>query len=129
MKAGLFLAFWLMMATAAAESWRIVYQGGGTTVSFDAASLKWTGQVVMFRERVAFQPAQIDPASLRRISEVQYRKLADCSFRQMALLSRAVFSENSALVGYEAVHVNKARWQAPQTEQDVTTLIAVCGSA
>lgn len=128
MKARWFLAVWLAMSTASAESWQIVYQGEGLAVSIDAGNLNRMGQAVMFRERRVFHPAQIEPTSLRKISEIQYRKLADCSSRQLAVLSQAAFSENSALVGYEAIRTDKARWQPPGTEPDFRALIKVCGA-
>lgn len=111
----------------AAEAWRPVFEDERIAVFVDVASFARQGSNVRFRERELMHVAYLDAGSLRRITEVQYRRLANCASRRLALLSRAVFSQNSALVGYEAIRPDKAVWFEPVTQRDAAVLLMVCG--
>lgn len=128
------MKLFLLMATlatgaGAAESWQLVFEDDALGIAIDTGSFSREKQRVIFRERHVLKIPQTDPASLRRISELQYRKIADCSGRQVAVLSRAAFSENSALIRYEAVQASKARWSTPQSDQENRVFVRVCGPA
>lgn len=126
--AALVLAAWASWGWTA-ESWQLVAKDAAASVWVDLASLTRQNQHVVFRERHILIAPQIDPESLRKISEIQYRRLADCQGRKLAVLSRAVFTGNIALVQYEAVHPSRAVLYFPQSDQDQRTLVMVCGAA
>jgi hypothetical protein len=83
---------------------------------------------VAFRERHVLAVAEVDPESLRRIVEIQYRRLADCRKKRLAVLSQAMFSEQDALVHYEAAKPEKLNWLAPRNEQEIRLYEWVCGA-
>jgi hypothetical protein len=91
-----------------AESWHLAYEQLSSRIEIDDQSIARNGTLISWRERqVMYQPV-IDENSLRKIREVQWRKLADCQTRQLKVLSHAVFSVDSALVGYDSVRPNQA---------------------
>jgi len=113
----------------AGETWQPLYEDGLISVAIDAASLSRINQTVRFRERETLLKPAVDPAAMRPIQEIQYRRQADCDGRRLSVLSRAVFSRQGALMHYEAVRPATANWDAPQTEREIRLLDAVCGAA
>jgi len=124
----LILAGWTAQVCAE-EVWQQVFTDESQVVSVDAASFFRQKQRVVFRERHVLLPPQTDPASLRKIVEVQYRRAVDCAARRLAVLSRAAFSENNALVHYEAVQAGKAGWTVPRSTLENNLLVRACGAA
>ncbi len=123
-----FLAALLAVNQAcAAEAWRPVFEDERFAVFVDVASFARQGSNVRFRERELMRVAYMDAGSLRKIVEVQYRRQANCASRRLAVLSRAFFSQNSALVGYEAIRPEQAIWLEPVTQRDAAVLLTVCG--
>lgn len=125
-------AGWLlavMMGTAhGGEAWQAVYEDAMVQVAVDTASIRRDGQNVMFRERHVLIAAEVDPESLRRIVEVQYRRLADCHKKRLAVLSQARFSEQDALVHYVASRPEKLNWLPPRSKQEIRLYEWVCGA-
>lgn len=97
-------------------------------MAVDTASIRRDKQKVMFRERHVLVATEVDAESLRRIVEVQYRRLADCRKKQLAVLSQAKFSEQDALVHYEASRPEKLNWLAPRSEQEIRLYEWACGA-
>lgn len=124
----LMLAGW-SAGVCAEEVWQQVFADETRVVSVDAASFSRQKQRVVFRERHVLLPPQADPESLRKIAEVQYRRMADCAGRKLTVLSRAAFSETNALVHYEAVLVGKANWIVPRSALENSLLVRACGAA
>jgi hypothetical protein len=91
-----------------AESWHLAYEQLSSRIEIDDQSIARNGTLISWRERqVMYQPV-IDENSLRKIREVQWRKLADCQTRQLKVLSHALFSVENALVGYDSVRPSQA---------------------
>jgi hypothetical protein len=67
----------------------------------------------------------MDSASLRPIREVLVKRMIDCRSRRMAMLSRAVFSDDDALIDHRAVHPRQAEWKPIDRDDPVFKL--VCG--
>ncbi len=124
----LMLAGW-SAGVCAEEVWQPVFTDETRVVSVNAASFARQKQRVVFRERHVLLPPQTDPESLRKIAEVQYRRAVDCADRRLAVLSRAAFSENNALVHYEAVQPGKANWIVPRSTLESNLLVRACGVA
>lgn len=124
---GLLLAG-VMSAARGGEAWQAVYEDAAVRVAVDAASIRREKQTVVFRERHALTVAEVDPESLRRIVEIQYRRLADCGKKRLAVLSRAMFSEQDALVHYEAAKPDRLNWLAPRNEREIRLYEWVCGA-
>lgn len=118
----------IINAAQGGEAWQAVYEDAKVRVAVDAASIRREKQTVTFRERHALTVAEVDPESLRRIVEVQYRRLADCRKKRLAVLSQAMFSEQDALVHYEAAKPEKLNWLAPRTGQEMKIYEWVCGA-
>lgn len=131
MKACLVMAVLLAIGqpAMAGEAWQPVYEDGLISVAIDAASLSREKQSVVFREREIMLRAAMDPATMRKIQETQYRRQADCAGRRISLLSRAVFSEQGSLIHYEANRPAAANWEMPKTGRELKLLEAVCGTA
>lgn len=119
----------LPAAVWAGEAWQPLYEDGLIRVAIDVASLSRASQAVRFREREIFLKPLMDPAAMRPIREIQYRRQADCASRRLSVLSRAVFSKQGALMHYEAIQPAVASWGAPRTERELKLLDAVCGAA
>ena len=103
------------------------FEDGQLAVFVDTASFVHQKPGIRFREREVFHAPRTDLNSLRKIVEVQYRKLVDCSSMQFAILSRAAFSQNNGLVSYEAIQPEKAIWQKPASQRETSVLLRVCG--
>lgn len=102
----------------AGETWRSVYADASVRVAVDMGSIQRDSQTVSFRERHRLAVAEIDPESLRRVVEIQYRRAVDCESRRLAVLSRAVFSDQDALVHYAAARPANPQWVSPGSEQE-----------
>lgn len=113
----------------AGEAWQPVFEDAMIRVAIDSANLNRGKQTVMFREREIQLQTQTDPASMRRIQEIQYRRLANCASRALSVLSRTVFSDRGSLLYYEANRPSTATWNSPQSEREIKLLEAVCGPA
>ncbi len=125
---GLLLAG-VMNAAQGGEAWLAIYEDAAVRVAVDAASIRRDKQTVSFRERHAAAVVEVDPESLRRIVEVQYRRVADCRKKRLAVLSQAMFSEQDALVRYEAAHPGRLNWLAPRNEQEIRLYEWACGAS
>lgn len=113
----------------AGEAWQTVFEDASVSVAIDSASIRREKKIAVFRERHILRNQEVDMASLRRIQEIQYRRQADCSRRSLSELSRAVFSEQGALMQYEANHPSQVKWEAPRSGRDIKLIEAVCGLA
>lgn len=113
----------------AAEAWHVVFEDAAVQVSLDMQNLEWQGVRVIVRERDIYRMPQVDPASLRKMAETQYRKAVDCATRKLAMYSVSAFTESNALFHYQAIQPNKARWSAPASETDRKILATLCGPA
>lgn len=122
--------FWMGAANAAQgrEAWQMVYEDALLRVEVDMASIRHDARVVTFRERHIPAVAEIDPASLRRIVEIQARRSVDCNKKRFALLSRAVFSDRDALVGYEASKKENPKWVEANADRETKLFELICGS-
>lgn len=80
-----------------------------------------------FREWRAMRGGQIDPGSLRPVREGLTRRMVDCRSRRIATLSRAVFSDDDALIDHRAVRPSHAEWKL--IEKDDTVFRLVCGGS
>lgn len=118
----------VMGAAQGGEAWQAVFEDATVSVAVDVASLRREKQTVSFRERHALAVSKVDPESLRRIVEVQYRRLADCRKKRLAVLSQAMFSDQDALVHYEASRPGRLNWLAPRNEQEIRLYEWVCGA-
>lgn len=119
----------IVLPAMAGEAWQPVYEDGLVSVAIDTASLSREKQSVKFREREIMLKPAIDPATMRRIQEIQYRRQADCTGRRISLLSRTVFSEQNSLIHYEANRPAATSWEPPQTGREFKLLEVVCGPA
>ena len=126
------LTVWLALTglpgmALAGESWRTVFENAALRVDVDTGSLRSDKNMALFRERHRLAAGEIDPESLRHIVEIQIRRQADCRKRRLAVLSRAAFSDQDALVRYEAFRIEKLKWQSPAAEWEMRIYETVCG--
>jgi Txe/YoeB family toxin of Txe-Axe toxin-antitoxin module len=106
-------------------TWRVVAETPREMVSIDFASLRRNGGQVSFRERRVMRDVQTDPNSLRPMREVLFKRVVDCRARRIATLSRAVFSDDDAMIDHQATRLNQAVWQPVPAEDRVFR--QVCG--
>ena len=120
-RAVLALAAWglVMPAGATGGTWRIVAETPGEAVSIDFASLQRKGERVSFRERRVMRGTQTDPNSLRPMREVLSKRMIDCRTRRITTLSRAVFSDDDAMIDHQATRLHQAVWQPVAIEDPV----------
>ena len=120
MRAVLGIIAWLLIMPAWADgAWRVVAETPRETVSIDFDSLQRNAGRVSFRERRAMLGVQTDPNSLRPMREVLSRRVIDCRARRIATLSRAVFSDDDAMIDHQATRLNQAVWQPVPAEDRV----------
>lgn len=121
MRAGLALVAWLLVmpAGAADGTWRVVAETPGEVISVDFASLQRKGERVSFRERRVMRGAQVDSNSLRPVREVLSKRVVDCRARRITTLSRAVFSDDDAMIDHQATRLQRAVWQPIPIEDPV----------
>lgn len=113
------LACLLVVPAWADGTWRVVAETPRETVSIDFDSLQRNAGRVSFRERRAMLGVQTDPNSLRPMREVLSRRVIDCRARRIATLSRAVFSDDDAMIDHQATRLNQAVWQPVPAEDRV----------
>ena len=109
----------LVVPAWADGTWRVVAETPCETVSIDFDSLQRNAGRVSFRERRAMLGVQTDPKSLRPMREVLSRRVIDCRARRIATLSRAVFSDDDAMIDHQATRLNQAVWQPIPAEDRV----------
>lgn len=104
---------------ALAESWQVVKQTRSEIVSVDTDSLRHEGRYIWFREKRVALIRQLDPGSLRPIRELQARRIADCDQHTLATVSLSVFSDHDALIDYQALRPQQARWEPALLDREV----------
>lgn len=119
------IACLLVVPARADGAWRVMAETPRETVSIDFDSLQRNAGRVSFRERRAMLGVQTDPNSLRPMREVLSRRVIDCRARRIATLSRAVFSDDDAMIDHQATRLNQAVWQPVPAEDRVFK--QVCG--
>ena len=113
------IACLLVVPAWADGTWRVVAETPRETVSIDFDSLQRNAGRVSFRERRVMFGVQTDPNSLRPMREVLSRRVVDCRARRIATLSRAVFSDDDAMIDHQATRLNQAVWQPVPAEDRV----------
>lgn len=113
------LACLLVVPAWADGAWRVVAETPREAVSIDFDSLQRNAGRVSFRERRVMLGMQTDPNSLRPMREVLSRRVIDCRARRIATLSRAVFSDDDAMIDHQATRLNQAVWQPVPAEDRV----------
>jgi hypothetical protein len=113
------IACLLVVPAWADGTWRVVAETPRETVSIDFDSLQRNAGRVSFRERRVMLGVQTDPNSLRPMREVLSRRVIDCRARRIATLSRAVFSDDDAMIDHQATRLNQAVWQPVPAEDRV----------
>ena len=93
------------------EPWRVMRETPAEVVAIDLSSLERSAGQVRFRERRVVRDGRIHPNSLRPVREVLSRGVVDCRARRIATLSRAVFSDEDALIDHQATRLQQAVWQ------------------
>lgn len=107
--------------------WRVVAESGSESVLIDFGSLQRSAGQVSFRERRIVRDGQAHSGSLRPVRDVLAKRLADCRGRRIATLSRAVFSDNDALIDHQATRPHQAVWQPVPSADPLFE--QVCGSS
>lgn len=97
---------------AASGQWEVIVESPSESLSLERASLDHAADRVSFRLRRVPRDGRLDTGSQRPVRENLLRRVIDCRTRQMANLSRAVFSDHDALVHHEAVQQSHAGWQS-----------------
>lgn len=116
----------LLVSPAWSENtWRVVSDRPNEVVSIDLASLQRNAGRVDFREQRRKRDAQLHPGSQRPVRAILSRRAFDCERRRMATLSRAVFTDDDALIEHQAVRPQQAAWQALSRDEPAFKL--VCG--
>lgn len=98
-------------------SWQVVRETPEERVAVGFSGKQAGSSRVSFHEWHTLRAGQTDPGSLRPIREVLISQLMDCRGRRTALLSRAVFSDDDAMISYQASLPRLAKWQ-PIAEDD-----------
>ncbi len=99
------------MALAAGPVWQTVADTPEALIAIDTGSLERTADRVRFRERQSVRAARVDAGTLRPIREVLEKRQIDCRAARIATLSRAVFSDDDALIDHSAIRPDRAAWQ------------------
>lgn len=104
----------LMLASGMALAgpvWQTVADTPEALIAIDTGGLERTADRVRFRERQSVRAARIDASTLRPIREVLEKRLIDCRAARIATLSRAVFSDDDAMIDHSAIRPDHAAWQ------------------
>lgn len=121
------LLLWMLAFSAAANGrWEVVVESPAETIALEVSSLDRVADRVSFRLRQVPRDAQFDASSRRPVREILLKHMVDCRSRRMATLSRAVFSDNDAMINYQAVRPLKAEWAL--MPQDDLLIKRVCQS-
>lgn len=105
--------------------WQVMAVSPVEIISVELTSLERGVDFVSFRVRHALSDGKIDPSSQRPVREILAKHMVDCRSGRVATLSRAVFSDNDAMINYQAVLPIKAEWQAMTLDDPLFKL--VCG--
>ena len=120
---------WLVSVLAfpvwASGQWQVMTETPAEIISIELSSLERSDGRANFRVRHILRAGQVDPGSQRPMREILSKRRVECSSRRVATLSRAVFSDNDAMIYYQAVHPVKAEWQAMTSDDPLFKL--VCG--
>jgi len=117
--AGLILA----VLSAQAENWQKISEDAVQTSSVDRDSFRVDAGQIWFREKHVILNQQVDPGSLRRIREIQERRLVDCDKKRIATASRAVFGDDDALIFYSAFRPRQMAWMSAKLDQAAFDLV------
>lgn len=107
--------------------WRVTQDTPTEVVAIDLSSLERSADRVSFRERRTLRGGQTDPHSLRPLGEVLSKRVVDCRARRIATLSRAVFSNDDALIDHQVARLQHANWEAIPMGDPL--LILLCGGS
>ncbi|MFP5408733.1 MAG: surface-adhesin E family protein [Gammaproteobacteria bacterium] len=114
----------LLASPAWSESmWRVVSDSPSEVVSIDLASLQRSAGRIGFREQRRMRDVQLHPGSRRPVRAILARRVFDCERRRMATLSRAVFSDDDALIEHQAVRLPQAAWHALPRDEPAYRLV------
>ena len=117
------LAGLLASPAGADDTWRVMIDNANEEVSIDLASLRRDAGRVVFREQRRVRAVQLHPGSRRRVRAILSRRVFDCERGRMATLSRALFSDNDALIEHQAVRPQQAAWQALPRDEPAFRLV------
>lgn len=104
----LLLGAWPLCGLAA---WQAFGESPAGVRMIDLARVERQGEQIRFHERISVHAGQVDPASQRPLREVLERRVMDCRTARVATVSRAVFSDQDALIEYRVSRVREADWQ------------------
>ena len=102
------LAGWPVCGLAA---WQLLDESSEGVRMIDPGRVERQGVLIRFHERQVLRAGQVDAASLRPIREVLERRVLDCRTRRVVTVSRAVFSDQDALIEHRATRPKAADWQ------------------
>lgn len=117
------LAGLLASPAGADDTWRVMIDNANEEVSIDLASLRRDAGRVVFREQRRVRAVQLHPGSRRRVRAILSRRVFDCERGRMATLSRALFSDDDALIEHQAVRLQQAAWQALPRDEPAFRLV------
>jgi hypothetical protein len=124
MRSVLGLIVWLVaMPIWASGPWRVMTETPAEVITIDLSSFQRSAERVSFRERHAMRGGQTDASSLRPVREVLVKRMVDCRRHRIATLSRAVFSNDDALIDHQATHPRHAEWQPIPKDASVFRLV------
>lgn len=106
--------------------WQVMAESPSETTSIELSSIARMANRVSFRVRHALRDGQVDLNTQRPMREILAKRMVDCRGRRVATLSHSVFSDNDALIHYQAVHPAKAEWTAMTADDSLFKLL--CGS-
>ncbi len=116
----------LLVSPAWSENtWRVVSDTPNEVVSIELASLQRNASRADFREQRRMRDVQLHPGSRRPVRAILSRRVFDCAQGRMTTLSRAVFSDDDALIEHQAVRPQQAAWHALPRDEPAFRL--VCG--
>lgn len=119
------LAWGLAFPAGANGRWQVMAESPAEVISIELSSLERAAGRVSFRVRHVLRGGQFDANSLRPMREILAKRMVDCRSRRVATLSRAVFSDNDAMIHYQAIRPAQAEWQAMPKDDPLFRL--VCG--
>lgn len=106
--------------------WQVLAESPSETTLLELSGIERTANRVSFRVRHSLRDGRIDLNTQRPMREILLKRMVDCQSRRVATLSRAVFSDNDALINYQAAQPAKAEWTAMTADDPLFKL--VCGT-
>ncbi|MCA1925793.1 MAG: hypothetical protein LDL16_05900 [Thiobacillus sp.] len=97
---------------AGVAGWQVLDESPEGMRLIDPSRVESRGGMLHFHERLVLHAGQTDPASLRPMREVLERRVLDCRTRRVGTVSRAVFSDQDALIEHRASKLRGSDWQA-----------------